>query len=43
MRELQRVVVTPGVWLLQRRCRYLAGLYFRAAAPLVIWLNDFAP
>lgn len=32
---LFRGLVTPGIWLVRLRCRYLARLYFLALEPLL--------
>lgn len=36
--EFRRILVTPGVWLVQRRLRVLAGVYFALVAPIVVRL-----
>lgn len=33
--KLQRLLVTPGVWLVSRRLRVLAGVYFSLVGPIV--------
>lgn len=37
--EIQRLLVTPGVWLTQRRFRALASVYFCLVAPIVVSLH----
>lgn len=38
--EIQLLLVTPGVWLIQRRFRALAKVYFSLVAPIVVSLHN---
>lgn len=37
--EIQRLLVTPGVWLIHRRFRVLAKVYFSLVSPIVVGLH----
>lgn len=38
--KAQLVLIAPGVWLISRRLRFLAGVYFALVAPIVVRLNN---
>lgn len=38
--EIQRLLVTPGVWLIQRRFHAVAKVYFSLVSPIVVGLHN---